>query len=62
MREEVPQNTIDILCIGEMKSGKSFFLRGFTEDCTPTNAYLPYHIYVKNINNSIVYFHELSEV
>lgn len=61
MIEEPPSKTMDILCIGEIKSGKSFFLRSYTQDPTKANIHLPYEIYTKKVDDIIVYFHELSE-
>lgn len=50
--------SLDILCIGEAAAGKTHFLRAFAEE-TPDDPY--YTIYTKIINNTVVYFHQLSE-
>lgn len=63
MREELKDSsqTLDILCIGEIGAGKSFFLKQYTKDEQREGLHGPYDIYLKMVNKTLIFFHELSE-
>lgn len=63
MQEEAKKYSrmLDILCIGETGAGKSYFLKQYTNDEQRDNLPGPYDIYVKMIDEILIYFHELSE-
>jgi hypothetical protein len=58
---KVPEEYQDILCIGEIRAGKSYFLSQFTHDESPEKLHSAYDIYSRKVNGRFVYFHELSE-
>lgn len=56
MMMEEGGRSIEILCVGETSSGKSSFLRDYTGDDPDQELY---RIFIKRIQENIVYFYEL---
>lgn len=53
------ESEINLLCVGDVLSGKSSFLENYTK-CLPEN--LHYKIYPRiHTQNKVVYFHEVEE-
>lgn len=62
MREESESiSKLDILCIGEIQAGKSYFLKRYTKNEIRQDLLDSYEIFVKKVNNNLVYFHQLNE-